>query len=354
MATLKPFVYESVAVRAVFGPGSVAGVADEAARLGLDRVFLIGSGRWVARLQTLLGSRAVAAFVDAAQHTPVPVTERALVEMRNSDAQGIVAVGGGSAIGLAKALALRTKLPQIVVPTTYSGSEMTSVVGETRDGVKTTRKDPSILARTAIYDPELTHSLDRRTSAASGLNAIAHGVEALYAPDTNPVVSLMALDGIGSMFRALEKIVIDPTDSDARQHAFYGAWLNGLCLGATTMGLHHKLCHTLGGMFGLPHAEMHAAMLPHSLAYNRPAIPEVVARLETALGVPDAVLAFAGLLRRAALPVSLAELGMPADGIAAAADLAMRDAYANPRPLERPAIAALLQAAHAGTVPAAR
>lgn len=352
MQALAPFTYESFPMRAVFREGAVDHAAGEAARLGLNRIFLIGSTRWLERIRMALGPSVAAVFADAAQHTPVAVTERALVLLNESEADGILSIGGGSAIGLGKALALRTTLPLIALPTTYSGSEMTSVVGQTHDRVKKTKKDPSIRPSVVIYDPDLTHSLDIRTAAASGMNAIAHGVEALYAPDGNPVVTLMAREGVGSMFMALEKIVADPSDASARQRAFYGAWLNGLCLGSTTMGLHHKLCHTLGGMFGLPHAEMHAVMLPHSLAYNRPSIPDIVADLARTLGVADAVQAFAALLRKAGLPVSLAELGMPADGIEAAADLAMRDAYANPRPLERNAIIALLRAAHAGTVPA--
>lgn len=351
MAAVKPFLFEAFPVRVIFRQGAFEAVAEEARRLGFSRVFVIGSDRWSGRLGDVLGPMAAALFADAAQHTPVDVTERALVELRACAADGILSIGGGSAIGLGKALALRTNLQQIVVPTTYSGSEMTSLVGQTANGVKSTQRHPAIRPATVLYDPMLTASLSTRSAAASGMNAIAHGVEALYAPDGNPVVRLMALEGIGSMFKALAGIVDDPLDGEARQQAFYGAWLNGMCLSSTTMGLHHKLCHTLGGMFGLPHAEMHAAMLPYSLAYNRPAIPEIMADLARALGAGDPVQTFATLLRRAGLPVSLAELGMPGDGIEAAADLAMRDAYANPRPLEREALVALLHDAHSGTFP---
>lgn len=319
--------------------------------MGLSRLFVISHGMWLPRASGLLGERVAATFADAAQHTPVEVTERALQILERVGADGIVSIGGGSAIGLGKALALRTGLPQIVVPTTYSGSEMTSVVGQTSGGVKSTLKHASVRPATVIYDPAITHTLDLRLSAASGLNAIAHGVEALYAPDTNPVIRLMALEGIGSMARAIKGLIADPHGEQARELAFYGSWLNGICLGSTTMGLHHKLCHTLGGMFGLPHAEIHAVLLPHSIAYNRPAILRQIGELAHILGDLDPAIAFAELLREAGLPISLAELGMPVEGIEEAVDLALRDAYANPRPLEREALLTTLKNAHAGNVP---
>lgn len=352
MVAIKPFTFDAFPIRVVFGPGKVDALPAELDRLGLSRLFVISHDMWLARVRLLLGERIAATFADAAQHTPVDVTERALEIVERQGADGIVSIGGGSAIGLGKALALRTGLPQIVVPTTYSGSEMTSVVGQTSGGVKSTFKHPSVRPSTVIYDPTITHTLDLHTSAASGLNAIAHGVEALYAPDGNPVVRLMALEGISSMVQAIKGLIADPHGEQARELAFYGSWLNGMCLGSTTMGLHHKLCHTLGGMFGLPHAEMHAVLLPHSLAYNRPAIPQIIDDLSRVLGVRDPAMAFTDLLRAAGLPASLAELGMPADRIGEAVDLALRDAYANPRALEREALLVTLRNAHAGNPPA--
>ncbi|MDF8357653.1 maleylacetate reductase [Ensifer adhaerens] len=351
MAIVSPFAFESFPIRVVFGEGQFAQLPSEVDRLSRSRLFVISHDLWLAHARTLLGERIAATFTEAAQHTPVEVTDKALAILRDEDADGIVAIGGGSAIGLGKALALRTKLPQIVVPTTYSGSEMTSLVGQTNGGVKSTLKDPTVRPATVIYDPSITHTLDLRISAASGLNAIAHGVEALYAPDSNPVIRLMALEGIGSMVKAIEGLIVDAHGMRAREMAFYGSWLNGMCLGSTTMGLHHKLCHTLGGMFGLPHAEMHAAMLPHTLAYNRPAIRQDIDDLARVLGAKDPATAFAALLRKAGLPVSLNELGMPFDGIEAAIDLALRDAYANPRPLEKAALVETLKRAHSGVLP---
>ena len=199
-----------------------------------------------------------------------------------------MAIGGGSTTGLGKAIALRTDLPQIVLPTSYAGSEMTPVVGQTSGGIKTTQSSPKILPEIVIYDVDLTMTMPPKLSATSGINAIAHAVEALYARDRNPVISLMAQEGIRTLAQALPKICAQPDDRAARTDALYGAWLSGICLGAVGMALHHKLCHTLGGSFNLPHAETHTVILPHALAYNAPAAPDAMARIATALGVRDA------------------------------------------------------------------
>jgi alcohol dehydrogenase class IV len=182
-------------------------------------------------------------------------------------------VGGGSTTGLGKAIALATGLDQIVVPTTYAGSEMTPILGQTERGVKTTQRSPAILPEVVIYDVDLTLTLPPALTATSGLNAIAHAVEALYAQDRNPIVSLMAEEGIAALARSLPVLVDAASDLAARSDALYGAWLCGACLGAVGMALHHKLCHTLGGSFDLPHAETHAVVLPHAVAYNSAAAP---------------------------------------------------------------------------------
>ncbi len=197
-------------------------------------------------------------------------------------------MGGGSTTGLGKAIALRTDLPQIVLPTTYAGSEMTPILGETRDSAKTTLRDPKVLPEVVIYDVELTLGLPASVSAASGMNAIAHAVEALYARDRNPLISLAGEEGVAALARALPKILDAPRDHEARSEALYGAWLCGVCLGTVGMALHHKLCHALGGSFGLPHAETHAIVLPHAAAYNAPAAPAALACVARALGTDDA------------------------------------------------------------------
>ena len=347
------FTYQANPARVVFGDGTLAALPDEVARLGLSRALVLATPAQEAdahRTATLLGPRAAGVFAGATMHTPVEVTERAVAVARDLRADGVVAVGGGSTTGLAKAIALRTDLPQIVVPTTYAGSEMTPILGETKDGAKLTQSSPRALPEVVIYDVALTLTLPHALSGTSGINAIAHAVEALYARDRNPVISLLALDGIARLARALPSIVDDPTDRAARADALQGAWLCGLCLGAVGMALHHKLCHTLGGGWGLPHAETHTAVLPHALAYNAPAIPETIERLATVLG-PDPARALYDLAARVGAARGLGALGLPADAVELVADAALANPYWNPRPLEWDPITRLLRDAHAGTPP---
>jgi len=283
----------------------------------------------------------------------VAVTEQVLATVERERIDGLVAVGGGSAIGLAKAVALRTDLPQIAIPTTYAGSEATPIIGQTQDGIKTTQRSLRVLPEVVVYDVDLTLGLPVAVSVASGMNAMAHAAEALYAQDGNPVIDLLAEEAVRRLVRALPLIVADPTDRAARSDALYGAWLCGTCLGAVGMSLHHKLCHTLGGGFGLPHAETHSVILPHALAYNLAAAPQARERLARAIGADDP----AGGLHRLALtlgaPTSLQLLGLPAEAIDEAADLAMRNPYWNPRPFDRAALRALLARAWAGAAPCA-
>ncbi|MCK8787012.1 maleylacetate reductase [Roseomonas sp. NAR14] len=364
---IQPFVYTAQPARVIFGDGTLARVPEEIARLGLRRVLTVSTPPQAGKAAALAArfpDRSAGVLAEAVMHTPVAVTEAAMRVVAERGADGLLALGGGSAIGLSKAIALRTGLPQIAVPTTYAGSEMTPVVGETRDGAKTTRSDPRILPTVVIYDVDLTMSLPPALSGTSGINAIAHAVEALYARDGNPVIALLALEAIGALHRALPRIVADPADRAARTEALYGAWLCGLCLGSVGMALHHKLCHTLGGRFGLPHAETHTAVLPHALAYNAPAIPDVMARLNAALGTGDAPLALYELAGRVGAERSLRALGMPGeegeeeageatgDVIGGTVAAVLANPYWNPRPLEAPALRDLLSRAYRGLPPA--
>ena len=305
----------------------------------------------VAGIREMIGERFAGIFTGAVMHTPVEVTERAMETVHDVRADCLVAIGGGSTTGLGKAIALRTDLPQIVLPTSYAGSEMTPVVGQTSGGIKTTQSSPKILPEIVIYDVDLTMTMPPKLSATSGINAIAHAVEALYARDRNPVISLMAQESIRTLAHALPKICVQPDDRAARTDALYGAWLSGICLGAVGMALHHKLCHTLGGLFNLPHAETHTVILPHALAYNAPAAPDAMTRIATALGAPDAALGLHDLARKLAAPASLREIGMPESGIDQAADLAVKNPYWNPRTIEREAIRELIARAWRGDAP---
>jgi len=351
-----PFVYTGNPARVVFGAGTLALLPEEIERLGLQRVLIVATPQQAAEAEALairLGGRAAAIFAEAAMHTPVDVTERALAAMAGTAVDGLIAVGGGSTTGLAKAIALRTDLPQIVAPTTYAGSEMTPILGETKDGRKTTLTSPKVLPEVVIYDVDLTLTLPPALSLTSGMNAIAHAVEALYAREANPVITLMAEEGIAALARALPVIVPSPKDREARSDALYGAWLCGICLGSVGMALHHKLCHTLGGTFDLPHSETHTAVLPHAVAYNAPAAPDAMRRVARALGVGEAAGGLYDLASKLGAKMALRDLGMPESGIDRAADLALQNPYFNPRPLERDAIRTLIRNAWAGVRPAA-
>lgn len=356
MALMQAFTYESLSARVIFGSGVLRQLAEEVDRLSMRRVLVLSTPQQRGEADALmreLGPRAAGIFSGATMHTPVNVTETALRQILETRADGVLAVGGGSTIGLGKAIALRTDFPQIAVPTTYAGSEVTPILGETNNGLKTTQRSAKVLPETVIYDVDLTLGLPPAMSATSGINAIAHAIEALYATDTNPIISLMAEEGIAALARSLPLIVRNGSDRPARSAALYGAWLCGTCLGAVGMALHHKLCHTLGGSFDLPHAETHTIVLPHVIAYNSASAPEAMARAARALGTGDASTGMYQLATALGAKTALRDLGMPADGIELAADLASEGAYPNPRPIERSAIRDLIARAWAGDPPRA-
>jgi maleylacetate reductase len=349
------FVYDILPSRVIFGAGSLARLPEEIDRLGVRRALVLSTPEQRdqgADLAQRLGSRAVGVFDRALMHVPIETATAAREEAARLGADCCVSIGGGSTTGLAKAIALVSDLPILAVPTTYAGSEMTPIWGLTEAGVKKTGRDPRVLPKTVIYDPELTLSIPPQLSATSGMNAIAHCVEALYAKDANPIVSLIAEEGIRAFARSLPHVVKDSSHLDARSDALYGAWLGGISLGAVGMALHHKLCHTLGGTFNLPHAETHTVVLPHAVAYNEPAAPQAMARVARGLATQSS--AARGLFDLAAslgAPLSLEALGMKAGDIERAADLAVQNPYYNPRPVTREGIVALLRDAFAGQRP---
>lgn len=345
------FCYTGLPVRVVFGDGSLSQLAAEVQALGITRALVLSTPQQqdlAARVAEDLGAGLAGVFCEAAMHTPVEVTERALQVWRECGADGVVAVGGGSTTGLGKALALRTDAPQLVVPTTYAGSEMTPILGQTEAGHKTTVRDARVLPETVIYDVALTLGLPTGLSAVSGLNAIAHAVEALYAQDRNPIIDLMAEEGIRALAQALPTIVAEPQNRVARAQALYGARLCGVCLGSVGMALHHKLCHTLGGMCDLPHAETHAVLIPYALRYNMSAAPRATERIARALGAVDAVTGLQELARTIGAPHSLRDIGMQADHIEPAVDAALAQPYANPAPITAAGIRHLLTQAWRG------
>jgi maleylacetate reductase len=278
---VQPFVYNGLPSRVIFGAGSIAQLPAELDRLGAKRALLLSTPEQKESLQEVskaLGARCAGTYDKAAMHVPVEIAEDARRVARELGADCCVTVGGGSTTGLGKAIALTSTLPILAVPTTYAGSEMTPIYGLTEGGLKKTGRDARVLPKTVIYDPNLTLSLPAAMSAASGMNAIAHCVEALYAHDGNPIISLMAEEGIRALAASLPKVVSDGKNLEARTDALYGAWLAGVALGSAGMALHHKLCHVLGG-FGLPHAETHSIVLPHAMQYNSAAAPAAMQRV---------------------------------------------------------------------------
>ena len=348
------FDYHALPARVLFGAGRRRETPEVARQLGCTRPLIISTPEQkdlADAIASLFSEAQVHVFSEAAMHTPWNVTSRALAVAQGTGADSLIAVGGGSAIGLAKALALRTGLPQIALPTTYAGSEVTPIYGLTEGGVKRTGKDPRVLPRTVIYDPELTLGLPYALSVTSGINAIAHAAEGLYSKDGNPIMDLIAAEGIRAVAAALPALRAHPRDLEARSQALYGAWLCGTVLGNVGMALHHKLCHTLGGTFNLPHAEVHTVILPHAIAYNASAAPVAMTRIARALETSTAAPGLYDLARAQGAPYALRDIGMRAEDLDRASDLAVANPYWNPRPIERSLIRDLLQRAYEGARP---
>lgn len=351
---MKNFIYNGQAGRVVFGAGSLQHLGREIDALGARKALVLSTPEQrtsAEMIADLLGPRAVGVFDRAVMHVPIETAREARELARRLGADCAVAIGGGSTTGLGKAIALDSGLPILAIPTTYAGSEMTTVYGITEAGLKKTGKDSRVLPRTVIYDPELTLSLPVRMSVSSGINAIAHATEGLYGVDSNPIMDLMAKEGIAAIGRALPAIKNVATDIDARSSALYGAWLCGIVMSNVGMALHHKLCHTLGGSFNLPHAETHTVVLPHALAYNAAAAPAAMQAIAAALGGPSAAQAVFDLAKNNGAPVALRDIGMQEADLDKACDMAMQNQYPNPRPLERTAIRQLLQDAFEGARP---
>jgi maleylacetate reductase len=347
---MQDFHYTAPACDVVFGAGAArTQLLDAVDRVGGRRVLLVATPRETQLARELaapLGARVVAAFDAVRQHVPAAIAEQARALASTSRADVVLSIGGGSTTGTAKAIALTSGLPIVAVPTTYAGSEVTPVWGITEDGRKTTGRADQVLPRVVVYDPQLTLTLPAGLSAASGLNALAHSVEALWAPGANPITALMAQESIGALGDGLPGVVADPGDLPARAQALYGAWLAGTTLAVAGSGLHHKICHVLGGAYDLPHAQTHAVVLPHVLAFNAPAAPEAVARLARALDAPDALAALDSLYSAIEAPRSLRALGLPEDRLPEAAALIVEAAPpSNPRPVTLADALAILKAA---------
>lgn len=349
----QPFSYAGSPARIIFGEGARSQVGQWIEKTGCRRALVLSTPQQRTDAEALareIGNLACGVFSGATMHTPVDVTEAAVKVAAETLADCVVSLGGGSTTGLGKAIAYRTDLSQIVVPTTYAGSEVTPILGQTEAGRKTTIRDAKTLPEVVIYDPALTLGLPVAMSITSGLNAMAHAMEGLYAQDRNPISTLMALEGLRALARSLPEIVNAPRDVKARSDALYGAWLCGTVLGTVGMALHHKICHTLGGSFDTPHAETHAVMLPHTVAFNATAAAAELAPAAEIFGgsIGGGLWDFAKAI---GAPLSLKEFGLSEADLDRAASISVENPYWNPRPIDQTSIRALLQDAFEGRRP---
>lgn len=347
------FLFPGIGTRVLFAPGSRAKVGDEVQALGHKTAFVLSTPAQTDsadEIAAALGTACAGTFTKAAMHTPVDVSERAVAAFKDSKADCVAGIGGGSTVGLAKAIATRTGCDQIVIPTTYAGSEMTDILGETENGVKTTRRDPSIRPEVVIYDAELTVGLPTEMTVTSSLNAIAHAIEGLYATDANPITSMMAVEAVKTFQTHLPKVLDKPGDVESRGAVLYAAWLCSTALGYVSMALHHKLAHTMGGSFGLPHADTHAILLPHTAGFNFTATQDQLAPVADLFGGSVG----AGLWRFAkdlGAPLRLKDLGISEQDVEKASEIAVSKPYPNPRQFDRSDIRSILMAAWEGQQP---
>lgn len=357
----QPFSYSTPVladhtVRVVFGAGTLRQIAAEARTLG-NRIMIISGGheaRAAAMVAAEFGDDLAWQITEVVQHVPVEVAGRAIAVARDAKVGVVVSIGGGSATGLAKAVARDTALPILAAPTTYAGSEMTPIWGQSDQGEKTTGRDWRVLPRIVVYDPALTVSMPPELTAASGMNALAHAVESLYAPDGTPQSSDVAEEAISALARGLPRAVSQPDDMDGRSEALRGAWLAGWSLGSTTMGLHHKLAHVLGGRYQLPHAGVHSALLPQVATFNAPAAPDAFIRAARALGAPGSEAVGPALFELATqlgAPTSLADLGLKSDAIEAIGQTVAGAPVSNPRNFTEEDVCYLVRQAYTGSKP---
>jgi len=347
----REFTHTSLPSRVVFGAGSLGAVRTEVERLGLHCVLVLTtSGRRAVadRVCELLGPSCAGVHAEAVSHVPAAVASAGIARAVEVGADATLAVGGGSAIGLGKAIALETGLPVIAVPTTYAGSEMTPVWGITDAGSKRTGRDQRVLPVAVVYDTDLTIGLPPEPSVTSAVNALAHAVEAVYAPDGSPAVELLAIEAARVIFAGLPRVAAQPRSPDIRDDLLYAAWLAGMCLGTTTMSLHHTLCHVIGGAFDLSHAWTHTVLLPYVMDVNLQPGTRRHTLVSEATGRDRPGAALQAMLARLGYWRSLADLGMPAAGIDMVVSTLQARPFANPTKVTSGELRALVEAAYSG------
>lgn len=348
------FEFSINANHVLFGDGALQQLPEMIAELKCQRALILSTPQQKSQadqLHDLIGSLCVGVFDQATMHTPIDVTEQAVALVKQLDVDLTIAIGGGSTTGLGKAISYRTGLPQIVIPTTYAGSEVTPILGQTENGIKTTVVDKKIQPDVVIYDPQLTYGLPVNLTVTSALNAVAHSIEALYSKDRNPIATMMAVEGTRAIVEGLPLVVKDPHDAEGRRNTLYGAWLCGTVLGLVGMALHHKLCHTLGGLLNLPHAETHAILLPHTIAFNEVQVPELMQPIAEVLNTNTVGVGLYNLAQTVSAPQALKDIGMNQQDIVRASELAVKNPYWNPRPFSQAQIQALIENAYWGRAP---
>lgn len=345
------FDHTTLGQRVLFGTGrALDGVLAAIESLGAQRVLLIAGGSATELAEQLAARAPVAARIqDIVQHVPVENGRAAVAAAHDAAADAVVAIGGGSAVGLAKIVARDTRLPVVAVPTTFAGSEATNVWGQTEDGHKTTGVDDHVLPAVIVYDAALSRSLPGDLAAASGLNAVAHAVDGLWAPGADPINRELGAAGLRALVPALQTLADDPDDVDARDRLLYGAYLAAVAFASAGSGMHHKICHVLGGAYGLPHAQLHAIVLPYVTAFNTPAAPEAAARISDAMGGASAAAGLLSLREQLGVAPSLSAIGMAEQDVPEAARLALAAIpAANPRPVHLDDVERIIHAAWAG------
>ncbi|ROZ52907.1 maleylacetate reductase [Rhodococcus sp. WS1] len=349
------FEHTTLAQRVVFGTGQArSNFRAEVERTDARRVMVIAAPSESDLAQTITAeTKVVLHWDDVLPHVPIDKAEAARAAAKIHDVDLVVCIGGGSTTGLAKAVALTTGLPIVAIPTTYAGSEATNVWGLTEHARKTTGIDDRVLPRTIIYDAELTATLPSSLSVASGLNALAHCIDSMWAPRTDPIDQAFAAEGIRALGQGLPAIKdAAGLTLDGREETLYGAYLSAVAFSSAGSGMHHKICHVLGGAYNLPHAQTHAVVLPYVLAYLAPAAPAAEKRIAGALGSATAVDGLNDLRRRLDAPTALADHGFAEESIEEAVELILPSIPAStPRAVTPSDLRTLLRAAWSGEYP---
>ncbi|MDG1707652.1 MAG: maleylacetate reductase [Emcibacteraceae bacterium] len=350
------FDYTPVPSKAVFGENSALKLKDEVIALGCSRVMIACTKNMVARFQHViddLGDMCVAIYDKAEAHCPEHIALEAVEEFKNKNCDVIVAVGGGSTIGIGKAITLRLDAPLIVVATTPCGSESTPIHGMLIGNTKKTGRDKKVIASVSIYDATLTTSMNAHLTGTIGMNSLAHCVEALYAKVKSPISDLMAVQGIKALTSGLPKSIENPNDLKARADVLYGGMLSGYCVTLAGIAIHHKLCHVLGGHHGIPHGESNSVVLPYAVAYNESAAPEAMDKIKAAMGTTSASGGIYDFATKIGVPKSLKELEMQESDLDLAAKETVERTPYNPKPVDEKSLREMLQQAYEGVRPVA-